>query len=113
MATIDLFTYITEAINTGVSTPADVDGLQVAAWVASIRALTGTAPIVTNYPDYTGITFTADQKTILQGVIGSAMTPKTPGRLRVDLGPVIWPPVLKRLIPLLIGAGVLGYILHK
>jgi hypothetical protein len=104
---------ITESLETGLTAPGNVSSLQVSTIVAIVRMLTNEPPIVTNFGDYTEISFTPAQQVSLRGLITQAMAGKASGAVRVNLSPVILPPVLKRLIPLLLGVFALGYIVHR
>lgn len=77
----------------------------------AIKAATGENPTVTDYPDFSELTFDEDQVKRLRQKLKSALS-AAPGDVRVDLAPVITPVVLEKVIPLavigLLGAYVLG-----
>lgn len=81
--------------------------LRVVGYTALFRQLTGKNPIVTTYPEYTQISFDAAQQKTLQDQI-EKMISKEPGDVRVDIGPVVTPIMIKRMIVYVAIAAGLG-----
>lgn len=77
----------------------------------AIKTATGELPTVSDYSDYSELTFDEDQVKRLRQKLKNALS-SAPGDVRVDLGPVITPVVLEKIAPLaiigLLGAYVLG-----
>lgn len=71
---------------------------KAAAYVAAISLAIGSDPIVEETPGYIRIRFTTEQKKALQEFIEGQLK-KGPGDVRVEIGPVLTPIILKRLIP--------------
>lgn len=88
------------------------NSLQAASLITAVKIVTGENPIVTKYPTYTEISFTPSQQIKLRDQL-DAMLSSGGGSLRVTAGPVVYPVMLKRLIPLLIIAFALGFIIKR
>lgn len=92
------------------TTPARVlksQGLSLA-----IKAATGETPIISDYTDYSELSFDPEQVKRLRQKLHAALS-AAPGDVRIDLAPVIVPVVLKKIAPLAI-AGMLGiYLLGR
>jgi len=78
----------------------------------AIKAATGENPLVSDYPDYSELTFDPEQVKRLRDKLRSALS-AAPGDVRVDLSPVVVPVVLEKIAPLAI-AGIIGiYLLGR
>jgi hypothetical protein len=90
--------------------------VKAAAIVAVIYALTGEKPVQTkgkdDYGDFIKITPTPKQAEILRANL-EAQIAKAPSDVRVDLSDVWTPLVVKKGIPWLLGAGVIGLFTGK
>lgn len=86
--------------------------LQLTSLVIAVKAITRESPVVTKYDTYTQVSFSPAQQIKLRDAL-EKMLSSSPGSVRVDAGPVVYPVVLKRLIPLLIIAFALGFILKR
>jgi hypothetical protein len=83
--------------------------LKVAAISQLSRMITGEPPIITEYPGYTQVSFSIVQQKKLE-LYFEDMIFGAPGSFRVDLKPVFYPIVLKRLIPIVAAVAVIGYV---
>ena len=78
----------------------------------AIKAATGEAPLVSDYPEYSELTFDPEQVKRLRAKLRGALV-AAPGDVRVDLSPVVVPVVLEKILPLAL-AGLLGaYLLGR
>lgn len=103
---------ITDTLSQILQTAQVSNSLQAAGLIAAVKIITGEDPIVTNYPTYTEISFTPSQQVKLRDQL-EAMLSSSAGSVRVTAGPVVYPVVLKRAIPLLIIAFALGFIIRR
>jgi hypothetical protein len=79
----------------------------------AIKTATGENPTVTEYPDYSELTFDEDQVKRLKTKLRDALKPGAPGDVRVDLAPVVVPVVLEKVAPIAI-IGIVGiYLLGR
>jgi hypothetical protein len=104
----DLLDTISETLQTAQVT----SNLQATSIIAAARLITGESPMVTAYPTYTEISFTPSQQIKLRDAL-EKMLSGSPGPVRVNAGSVVYPVVLKRLIPLLVIAFALGFIIKR
>lgn len=86
--------------------------LQATGIIAAARLITGEQPIVEDFGTYTQITFTPSQQIKLRDQLEKMLSGK-PGAVRVDARPIVYPVVIKRLIPLLVIAFALGFIVKR
>jgi hypothetical protein len=84
--------------------------LKTGAIAAVLEAVTGSAPVITRFPEYNKISFSPEQAKALQAYIERQLA-AAPSDVRIDLKAVAFPIVLKRAIPYMIGAAALGAIL--
>jgi hypothetical protein len=78
----------------------------------AIKAATGEMPLVTDYENYTTLSFSPEQIKNLRVKLKSAMN-AAPGEVRVDFAPIITPVVLEKIAPLAL-LGLLGvYLLGR
>jgi hypothetical protein len=78
----------------------------------AIKTATGEQPIISDYPDYSKLSFDPEQVKRLREKLKSAIS-SAPGDVRIDLAPVFVPVALEKLAPFAI-AGLLGaYLLGR
>lgn len=81
-----------------------------------ISQITGEAPIIERYGDYNNIVLTNEQELKLQEFLLSQLN-KEPGPVRLDMGGIVLPVVIKKYWPWAVGAvavgGVLGVLIGK
>ncbi len=77
-----------------------------------IRKLTGAEPEIDLQADHVRIYFAPDELRVAQAWFKKNMN-KEPGKIRMEVGPVVTPYFIKRLVPYAIGALALAYYLGK
>lgn len=78
----------------------------------AIKAATGESPIVTDYKNYSELSFNPDQVKRLQTKLKAAMS-AAPGDVRINLVPVVVPVVLEKVLPLALVALGVAYFLGR
>ena len=78
----------------------------------AIKTATGENPIVTDYPEYSELSFDPEQVKRLRAKLRSALS-AAPGDVRMDLSPVVIPVVLEKVAPLAIAGLVGAYLLGR
>jgi hypothetical protein len=90
--------------------------LKVVAIGGLVKWLTGENPIVEYGDDFVNISFSEPQKVILQKWVESqldtSLTAK-PGDIRIDFNSILVPVAVKKIAPVAIGSGAIGFILGK
>lgn len=80
-----------------------------------LSQILGSNPIVTYKDEYAEISFTPEQKTILQRYINRKLT-DTSGKksdIQINFEPVIYPILIKKVLPYAIGLIAIGFITGK
>lgn len=78
----------------------------------AIKTATGESPFVSDYPEYSELTFDPEQVKRLRAKLRGALS-AAPGDVRVDLSPVVVPVVLEKVAPIAIAGLVAAYILGR
>jgi len=90
--------------------------LKVVAIGQLVKWLTGENPIVEYGEDFANISFSEPQKVILQkwveNQLDTSLTAK-PGDVRIDFNSILVPVAVKKIAPVAIGSGAIGFILGK
>jgi len=84
--------------------------LKVLALTQGIAALTGEQPIVNEYPEYTQIDFTDNQRAKLTNQLAQ-WHDKEPGPVRVNVSPVLTPFYIKKYGIFVLGAAAAGFLI--
>jgi hypothetical protein len=91
--------------------------LKVLAIGQLVKSITDENPIVKYGPDYAEITFTESQKKILQAWLSSQIDDQlkegVPGDLRIDFNSILIPVAIKKLAPVMLASGGLGFVIGK
>lgn len=103
-----------DIVKTTFSSQSVTKALEISSVSAAIQALTGEVPTFVTGEKSIKIILSPSQQISLRGQLEDALKGTgAEGNVNIDLGPVIYPVVLKRLIPLLLICVAAGYILHR
>lgn len=86
--------------------------LKAEAIAAAVKAAVGVRPQIVDGGKYALLRFSPSGQVAARGWLESQFG-KPPGDVRVDVGPVVNPVVLKKALPYLLGALALGVIIGK
>ena len=83
----------------------------------AIRTATGESPLVSDFSDYSELTFDPEQvkrlRVKLRGALDSAMKPGEPGDVRLDPTPIVLPVVLEKVLPVVLLSALAIYLLGR
>jgi hypothetical protein len=112
MATV--LNVIGDTLRAGLQSGNSKGALTLSTIAALTAALTGDTPVIIDRGNYSDVEFKPEQIKKLRLMLENALNGTgEPGAARVALGPVLYPVILKRLIPLLLIIFAIGYISHR
>ena len=76
----------------------------------AIALVLGSDPIVTDYDQYSMISFSADQQKKIRDYIKAQLAGK-PGDIRIDTDPIVNPLIIEQAIPYVIGIFAAGAVI--
>lgn len=91
----------------------DVSGaLQLETISTIVQNITGDRPIISRFPDHVKVSFSPAQQIKLRDAFEKILS-DPPGAIRIDSGPVVYPVILKRLVPALLISFGIGFLLGR
>lgn len=88
------------------------DTLKGRTLAVALKTATGQEPRVMSYPDYVRLEWSKAQQAALRADLDRQLSSK-PGRIRVDISPVLTPYIIRKAIPWAVAAVFAGYLAGK
>jgi len=95
------------------STPGISSAAELAIDLLIIKSITGTDAQTAQGNGYTQIVLSADQQAKLRDYVDGLLSSSSSSGVMIDLNPIWIPVLIKHGWPFLLGAAVLGWILHR